>query len=146
MRHDAKRIDLVRALVSSKKFGKDKEIEQKMAVATGEMILTDLIDKALTGLAQNGPGVLRCTLIEDYESVEFIKGEDIESDLRIAESMEDAFMINPFRQILNQIETNDWSKFVLICLCDGDGIRIFPVEPTGAQENLRAIAGEFTGS
>ena len=145
MGYDAKRIDLVKSLVSSKKFGKDKEIEQKMAVATGEMILTDLIDKALQGLEQNGPGVLRVTLIEDYESVEFIKGEDIESDLRIAEAHEDTFMINIFRQCLSQIETNDWSKFVLITLCDGDGIRIFPVEPKGAQENLRAIASEFSG-
>ena len=115
-----------------------------MAIATGEMILTDLIDKALNGLAANGPGVLRVTLIDDYESVEFIKGEDIESDLRIAESMEDTFMISAFRQMLHQIDTNEWDKYILIVLADGDGIRVFPVEPTGAQENLRAIAGEFT--
>jgi hypothetical protein len=146
MNHNAKRIDLVKALVASDKFGTDKEIQQKMAIATGEMILTDLIDKAINGLAANGPGVLRVTLIADYESVEFVKADDIESDLRIAESMEDSFMVSAFRQIIHQIDTNDWQKFLLIVLADGDGIRVFPVEPTGAQENLRAIASEFTDS
>ena len=116
-----------------------------MAIATGEMILTDLVDKALNGLARKGAGFLRVSLLDEAESVEFLCGSDVEFDLRVAERHQDTEMISLFRQMLHQIDTNDWNENVLICLCDDHGIRLFCVEPKGAQDRLRTICSEFTG-
>ena len=42
----SRRNDLLKSLIASDKFGKEKENEQKFLVATAELILMDLIDIA----------------------------------------------------------------------------------------------------
>ena len=48
----SRRNDLIRKLVASEKFGKEKDNEQKFLLATAELILTDLIDIAMKGVEQ----------------------------------------------------------------------------------------------
>ena len=46
----SRRNDLLKSLIASDKFGKEKENEQKFLVATAELILMDLIDIACKGV------------------------------------------------------------------------------------------------
>ena len=43
----SRRTDLIKQLIGSKKFGKEKEQEQQFLMATAELILSDLIDIAM---------------------------------------------------------------------------------------------------
>lgn len=139
----SRRNKLVKELVASKKFGKEKDQEQKFLLATAELILTDLIDIAIKGVEQSGAGTLILNLIND--SSVFMSGNDIESDLRQAESAEDEEIVTFLRGLMEEIDENDWSTNVLITLISDAGTRTFAVEAGRSQESLRAIAEEFTG-
>ena len=139
----SRRNKLVKELVASKKFGKEKDQEQKFLLATAELILTDLIDIAIKGVEQSGAGTLVLNLIND--SSVFMSGNDIESDLRQAESAEDEEIVTFLRGLMEEIDENDWSTNVLITLISDAGTRTFAVEAGRSQESLRAVAEEFTG-
>ena len=70
---------------------------------------------------------------------------DIEADLRVAESEEDEEIIKFLRKLLEEVDENDWSKYVLITLISDAGTRTFSLEAGGSQESLRAISAEFSG-
>ena len=139
----SRRNDLIRKLVASEKFGKEKDNEQKFLLATAELILTDLIDIAMKGVEQKGAGSLVINLMND--STTFMSGHAIEFDIRTAEREEDEDILEFLRGLMEEIDENDWSKNVLITLISDAGTRTFAVEAGRSQESLRALAAEFTG-
>ena len=139
----SRRNDLIKKLVASKKFGKEKENEQKFLLATAELILTDLIDIASKGVEQKGAGSLVINLCND--STTFMSGNAIEFDIHTAEREEDEDILEFLRGLMEEIEENDWSKNVLITLISDAGTRTFAVEAGRSQESLRALAEEFSG-
>ena len=139
----SRRNDLIKKLVASKKFGKEKENEQKFLLATAELILTDLIDIAMKGVEQKGAGSLVINLMND--STTFMSGSAIEFDIHTAEREEDEDILEFLRGLMEEIDENDWSKNVLITLISDAGTRTFAVEAGGSQESLRALAEEFSG-
>ena len=139
----SRRNDLIRKLVASEKFGKEKYNEQKFLLATAELILTDLIDIAMKGVAQKGAGSLVINLMND--STTFMSGHAIEFDIRTAEREEDEDIVEFLRGLMEEIDENDWSKNVLITLISDAGTRTFAVEAGRSQEGLRALAEEFSG-
>ena len=139
----SRRNDLIKQLIRSDKFGPEKEQEQKFLTATAELILSDLIDIAITGVQKNGAGSLVINLMND--STTFMSGNAIEFDIRTAEREEDEDIIDFLRGLIEEIDTNDWSKNVLITLISDVGTRTFAVEAGRSQESLRAFAEEFSG-
>ena len=139
----SRRNDLIRKLVASEKFGKEKDNEQKFLLATAELILTDLIDIAMKGVEQKGASSLVINLMND--STTFMSGHAIEFDIRTAEREEDEDIVEFLRGLMEEIDENDWSKNVLITLISDAGTRTFAVEAGGSQESLRALAEEFSG-
>ena len=139
----SRRNDLIRKLVASEKFGKEKDNEQKFLLATAELILTDLIDIAMKGVEQKGAGSLVINLMND--STTFMSGTAIEFDIHTAEREEDEEILEFLRGLMEEIDENDWSKNVLITLISDAGTRTFAVEAGGSQEGLRALAEEFSG-
>ena len=139
----SRRNDLIKKLVASKKFGKEKENEQKFLLATAELILTDLIDIASKGVEQKGAGSLVINLCND--STTFMSGTAIEFDIHTAEREEDEEILDFLRGLMEEIDENDWSKNVLITLISDAGTRTFAVEAGRSQESLRALAEEFSG-
>ena len=139
----SRRTDLLQQLLQSDKFGDEKEQEQKFLAATAEMILTDLINVALTGVESKGAGTLVINLMND--SSVFMSGTDVEVDLKTAEREEDEEIIDFLRGLLKEIDENDWSNKVLITLISDAGTRTFGVEAGGSQESLRANTAEFSG-
>ena len=137
----SRRSDLIQQLISSKKFGPEKKQEQEFLMATAELILSDLINIALTGVEKRGAGSLVINLLND--STTFMWPESIEFDLKTAEREEDEEIVDFLRDLLEEIETNDWSKNVLITLISDAGTRTFAVEAGRCQESLRALAEEF---
>ena len=138
----SRRTDLIKQLIASKKFGKEKEQEQKFLAATAELILSDLIDIALNGVQNKGPGSLIINLIND--STVFMTGEAIEFDIRIAEREEDEDILEFLRGLIEKINENDWSETVLITLISDAGTRTFAVEAGRSQESLRALTEELS--
>jgi hypothetical protein len=139
----SRRSDLIQQLISSKKFGPEKKQEQEFLMATAELILSDLINIALNGVEQRGTGSLVINLMND--STTFMWPESIEFDLKTAEREEDEEIVDFLRDLLNEIDTNDWSTNVLITLISDAGTRTFAVEAGRCQEGLRALAEEFIG-
>jgi len=139
----SRRNDLIKKLVASEKFGKEKDNEQKFLLATAELILTDLIDIATKGVEQKGAGSLVINLMND--STTFMSGTAIEFDIHTAEREEDEDILTFLRGLMEEIDENDWSKNVLITLISDAGTRTFAVEAGGSQESLRALAEEFSG-
>ena len=139
----SRRNDLIKKLVASEKFGKEKENEQKFLLATAELILTDLIDIATKGVEQKGAGSLVINLMNDSST--FMSGTAIEFDIHTAEREEDEDILTFLRGLMEEIDENDWSKNVLITLISDAGTRTFAVEAGGSQESLRALAEEFSG-
>ena len=139
----SRRSDLIQQLISSKKFGPEKKQEQEFLMATAELILSDLINIALTGVEKRGAGSLVINLLND--STTFMWPESIEFDLKTAEREEDEEIVDFLRDLLEEIETNDWAKNVLITLISDAGTRTFAVEAGRCQEGLRALAEEFIG-
>tara|TARA_B100000700_G_C14771263_1_gene726862 strand:- start:335 stop:769 length:435 start_codon:yes stop_codon:yes gene_type:complete len=143
----SRRIDLLQRLIHSKKFGDEKDQEQKFLAATAELILTDLINIAITGVEKHGAGSLVLNLSNEEANQEavFISGNDIEHDITLAESNEDEDTLKFLRQLIAKVDGNDWSKYVLITLISENGTRTFAVEAGGSQESLRSLAAEFSG-
>jgi hypothetical protein len=139
----SRRSDLLQRLISSEKFGKEKEQEQQFLMATAELILSDLINIALTGVEKRGTGSLVINLLND--STTFMWPESIEFDLKTAEREEDEEIVDFLRDLLEEIENNDWSTNVLITLISDAGTRTFAVEAGRCQESFRALAEEFIG-
>jgi hypothetical protein len=139
----SRRSDLLQQLISSEKFGKEKEQEQQFLMATAELILSDLINIALTGVEKRGTGSLVINLLND--STTFMWPESIEFDLKTAEREEDEEIVGFLRDLLTEIDENDWSKNVLITLISDAGTRTFAVEAGRCQESFRALAEEFIG-
>ena len=137
----SRRSDLIQQLISSKKFGPEKKQEQEFLMATAELILSDLINIALTGVEKRGAGSLVINLLND--STTFMWPESIECDLKTAAREEDEEIVDFLRDLLEEIETNDWAKNVLITLISDAGTRTFAVEAGRCQESLRALAEEF---
>ena len=139
----SRRADLIKQLIASEKFGPEKEQEQKFLMATAELILSDLINIALTGVENHGPGSLVINLLND--STTFMWSESIEFDLRVSERENDEDVTEFLRKLLQEIENNDWTQNVLITLISDAGTRTFAVEAGRSQESLRAVAEEFIG-
>ena len=139
----SRRNDLIKQLIGSKKFGPEKEQEQKFLAATAELILSDLIEIALKGVETNGAGSLVINLLNDSST--FMSGNAIEFDLRTAEREEDEEVIEFLRDLMEEIDKNDWSTNVLITLISDAGTRTFSLEAGGCQESLRALTSEFSG-
>lgn len=139
----SRRTDLLQQLLQSDKFGEEKTNEQKFLAATAELILTDLIDIAIRGITQRGAGTLVVNLQND--STTFMSGSDVEGDILVAESERDEDVLKFLRDVMEEIDTNDWSKNVLVTLISDAGTRTFALEAGGSQESLRAITEEFSG-
>ena len=139
----SRRNDLLKQLVASDKFGKEKENEQKFLMATAELILSDLIDIAIRGVQQKGAGSLVINLCND--STTYMSGHAIEFDIHTAEREEDTEILEFLRGLMEEIDENDWSKNVLITLISDAGTRTFAVEAGGSQESLRALTEELSG-
>ena len=65
--------------------------------------------------------------------------------LRQAERCEDEEIVEFLRGLIEEIDENDWSKYVLVTLISDAGTRTFNLEAGGSQESLRSIAAEFSG-
>ena len=139
----SRRIDLIRQLIKSDKFGTEKENEQKFLMATAELILTDLINIAINGFEARGAGSLVINMLTD--STTYMSGHDVEVDILSAENAEDDDVVKFLRGLLQEIDENDWQKNVLITLISDAGTRTFAVEAGGSQESLNALAAEFKG-
>ena len=139
----SRRTDLLQQLIQSDKFGEEKEQEQKFLAATAELILTDLINIAMNGVQKSGAGTLVINLQND--STTYMSGTDIEYDIGQAERMEDDDIVEFLRGVMEKIDENDWSKYVLVTLISDAGTRTFNLEAGGSQESLRSIAAEFSG-
>ena len=139
----SRRTDLLKQLVASKKFGKEKEQEQQFLLATAELILSDLIDICINGYERKGPGSLVINLVND--STTYMSAVAVEFDISIAEDFDDEETLDFLRGLMKEIDTNDWSKNVLITLISDAGTRTFAVEAGRSQESLRALAEEFSG-
>lgn len=131
----SRRTDLLNQLFYSDKVGEDAEKERKFLAATAELILTDFINIALNGVQNRGAGTLVINLIND--STSYMSGADVEGDLLIAESERDEEVLEFLRDLMNEIDTNDWSNNVLITLISDAGTRTFSIEAGGGQESLR---------
>ena len=138
----SRKTDLIKSLIASNKFGKEKEQEQQFLLATAELILSDLIDIALKGVEEQGAGSLVINLIND--SSVFMSGHAIEFDIAVAEREGDDDVLEFLRGLIEEVDENDWSTNVLITLISDAGTRTFAVEAGGSQESLRALATEFT--
>ena len=139
----SRRKDLLEQLLQSDKFGEEKENEQKFLAATAELILTDLVEIALKGVEQRGAGTLVINLEND--STTYMSGSDVEGDIIVAESERDEEVLTFLRDIMDKIDTNDWTTNVLITLISNAGTRTFSLEAGGCQESLRALTSEFSG-
>ena len=139
----SRRTDLLQQLIQSDKFGEEKTQEQQFLIATAELILYDLINIALSGVERSGAGSLVINLQND--STTFMSGHSIEFDIRTAEREGDDDVLEFLRNLMEEIDENDWSKNVLITLISDAGTRTFAVEAGGSQESLRALAAEFSG-
>ena len=139
----SRRTDLLQQLIKSDKFGEEKENEQKFLAATAELILTDLINIAINGVQQKGAGTLVINLQND--STTFMSGSDIEYDIAQAERSEDEDILEFLRGVMEKIDDNDWSKYVLVTLISDAGTRTFNLEAGGSQESLSSITAEFSG-
>ena len=136
-----RRTDLLQQLIASNKFGKEKEQEQQFLLATAELILSDMVDIAINGVEQHGAGSLIINLQND--STTFMSGYAIEFDIHTAEREEDEEVLKFLRNLIEEIDQNDWTKNILITLISDAGTRTFAIEAGRSQESLRALAEEF---
>ena len=139
----SRRNDLIKQLLASEKFGPEKEQEQKFLAATAELILSDLIDIAINAFESAGAGSLVINLIND--STTFMTTDAIEFDLAVAEREADEDVLKFLRDLMAEIEENDWTTNILITLISDAGTRTFAVEAGRSQESLRALSEEFSG-
>ena len=139
----SRRNDLINQLIASDKFGPEKEQEQKFLLATAELILSDLVDIAISGVELQGAGSLVINLMND--STTYMSGTSIEFDIQVAEREEDGEILEFLRGLMTEIDENDWSQNVLITLISDAGTRTFAVEAGRCQESLRTLAEKLSG-
>lgn len=139
----SRRTDLLQELLASNKFGEEKSNEQKFMMATAEIILSDLMNKSINGLEKYGAGTLIINMLNDHSV--YMSGHDVEEDIREAERQEDEETLEMLRQLMEQIDTNDFTTNVLITLISDAGSRTFALEAGRSQERLRASCEEFSG-
>ena len=112
------RTDLLAGLIQNKE---GQAVEQKEA----ELILADLANIAVRGVEAQGQGTLVLNLMND--STTFMSGSSIEADIDSTDNEEDADTLEFLRDILQEIDGNDWSKNVLITLISDVGTRTLAI-------------------
>ena len=136
----SRRQDLLKQLLASDKFGEEKDNEQRFLQATAEMILTDLITIAINGFNVYGAGTLIINLQND--STTYMSGHHIESDIVTAEREEDDTVLEFLRDLIERVNANDWTRFVLVTLISDAGTRTFNLEAGTSQESFVEAAAE----
>ena len=141
----SRRVKLLEQLLQTETFGQeDKDQKDKLRIVS-ELILCDMVELALNGVEKFGAGSLFINLIDPSREAVFMSGSDIEVDLMFAESLEDEETIKMLRQVLEQVDENDWEHNVVFTFITHDGTRTYSVEAGGSAESFRALAAEFTG-
>jgi hypothetical protein len=141
----SRRTKLLEQLLQTDTFGDEAKDQQDKLRITAELILCDMVEIALNGVQKHGAGSLFINLIDgDRESI-FMSGNDIEQDLRMAESLEDEETVKMLRQVIEQVDENDWEHNVVFTFITHDGTRTYSVEAGGSAQSLRALASEFSG-
>ena len=141
----SRRTNLLEQLLQTDSFGDDAKDQQDKLRIVSELILCDMVDIALNGVQKNGAGSLFINLIDGTRESVYMSGYDIEKDLRLAETYEDEETIKMLRQVMEQIDENDWETHVVFTFITNDGTRTYSVEAGGSTESLRALASEFSG-
>ena len=141
----SRRTNLLEQLLQTDTFGDEAKDQQDKLRIVSELILCDMVEIALNGVQKKGAGSLFINLIDGTRESVYMSGHDIEEDLRMAESLEDEETIKMLRQVLEQIDENDWETNVVFTFITNDGTRTYSVEAGGSAESFRAIASEFTG-
>ena len=141
----SRRVKLLEQLLQTDSFGQeDKDQKDKLRIVS-ELILCDMVELALNGVQKFGAGSLFINLIDPNREAVFMSGSDIEVDLTFAESLEDDETVKMLRQVLEQVDENDWENNVVFTFITHDGTRTYSVEAGGSAESLRALTGELTG-
>ena len=141
----SRRIKLLEQLLQTDTFGEDAKDQQDKLRITAELILCDMVDIALNGVQKQGAGSLFINLIDGTRESIYMSGHDIEKDIRMAESLEDDETVKMLRQVLEEVDENDWENNVVFTFITHDGTRTYSVEAGGSAESLRALTGELTG-
>lgn len=139
----SRRTKLLEQLLQTETFGQeDKDQKEKLRIVS-ELILCDMVDIALNGVQKHGAGSLFINLIDGTRESIYMNGNDIEQDLRLAESNEDDETVKMLRQVLEKVDDNNWETHVVFTFITNDGTRTYCVEAGGSAESFRAIASEF---
>ena len=141
----SRRTNLLEQLLQTDTFGADAKDQQEKLRITAELILCDMVDLALNGVQVKGAGSLFVNLIDPDREAVYMSGNDIEEDLRAAESAGDDEVIKMLRQVIEQVDENDWEHNVVFTFITHDGTRTYSVAAGGSAESLRALTAEFTG-
>ncbi len=141
----SRRTKLLEQLLQTDTFGDEAKDQQDKLRITAELILCDMVEIALNGVQKHGAGSLFINLIDGNRESIFMSGNDIEQDLRMAESLEDEETVKMLRQVIEQVDENDWEHNVVFTFITHDGTRTYSVEAGGSAQSLRALASEFSG-
>ena len=141
----SRRIKLLEQLLQTDTFGEEAKDQQDKLRIVSELILCDMIDIALNGVQQKGAGSLFINLIDGNRESVYCSGHDIEQDIRLAEKDENEEIVKMLRQVLEEVDENDWEHNVVFTFITNDGTRTYSVEAGGSGESFRALASEFTG-
>ena len=141
----SRRTNLLEQLLQTDSFGAEAKEQQEKLRITAELILCDMVDLALNGVQVKGAGSLFVNLIDADREAVYMSGNDIEEDLRAAESAGDDEVIKMLRQVIEQVDENDWENNVVFTFITHDGTRTYSVAAGGSSESLRALTAEFTG-
>ena len=109
----SRRTNLLEQLLQTDSFGDDAKDQQDKLRIVSELILCDMVDIALNGVQKNGAGSLFINLIDGTRESVYMSGYDIEKDLRLAETFEDEETVKMLRQVMEQIDENDWETHVV---------------------------------
>ena len=140
----SRRVKLLEQLLQTETFGQeDKDQKDKLRIVS-ELILCDMIELALNGVQKFGAGSLFINLVDPNREAVFMSGHDIAVDLTFAESLEDEETVKMLRQVLEQVDENDWENNVVFTFITHDGTRTYSVEAGGSAESFRALASEFS--
>ena len=140
----SRRTQLLEQLLQTETFGQDDKDQKDKLRIVSELILCDMVELALNGVQKHGAGSLFINLIDPAREAVFMSGTDIEVDLVFAESLEDDETVKMLRQVLEQVDENDWENNVVFTFITHDGTRTYSVEAGGSAESFRALAAEFS--
>jgi hypothetical protein len=141
----SRRTKLLEQLLQTDTFGDEAKDQQDKLRITAELILCDMVEIALNGVQKKGAGSLFINLIDGNRESIYMSGNDIEEDLRMAESLEDEETVKMLRQVIEEVDENDWEHNVVFTFITHDGTRTYSVEAGGSAQSLRALASEFSG-